>query len=170
MGDTSTVQAWRMGTQMHDLHPLQMLTEVIFRDRPDTETVFFGQMINKLHPLYSSPIKIENFTYDQFLSLQRCHSCQTWMFDIIFKVFIKTLHWTERRFVLSKLKAFWYLLPPSQVLTGNFTFTYPRSFLVCVWLVSDDRTNVEDSGQQLYLQMTTGRGEMGYGKSRSIRR
>lgn len=50
--DISNVQAWRMETQMHDLHPHQMLTKVIFQDRPDTETFLFGQMINSTHCIH----------------------------------------------------------------------------------------------------------------------
>lgn len=152
---------------MHDLHPYEMLTEVIFCDRQDIETFFFGQMIKKLHPLYSSSTKLAR-SY-QFFSLQRCHLCQTWM--LLFPKFSLSLCIELRRNLYSQswghsgtccfLFRLW--------LRSSHLHTPDSSWFVCGWSLII-RTNTGDSGQQRCLQMTAGCGQMGYRNSGGVRR
>lgn len=163
------VQAWKMGAQMHDLHPHQMLTEVILHDRLDSETFFFGQMIKKLHPLYSSLTTIAKpylwpipLPPEIWLML----NLNVWLY---FQSFNEDLAFDWEGVCTVRAEG---ILP--LVLFSDFDWELHIyipliPIALCRWVLMI-RINVGDSGQKLYIQMTAGQGQMGYRESGGIRR
>lgn len=136
-------------------------------DRQDIETFFFGRMIKKLHPLYSSPTKLAR-SY-QFLPLQRCRLCQIWM--LLFPKFSLSLcielrgnmHSQSWRHPATCCLLFGLWLRSPHLHTPDSSCLY----MAGLWLSGQTQETV---GSHTCLQMTTGCGQMWYSSSGGVRR